>query len=417
MSQNLSLSKIIDKIFIATILMASLTGIGYFVYCYKNSIVCYFAYTDAVMNAGGVIAYLIRYSKDILTVILIILLILKSIKLKKMKILIFFLLFTIYGFLIGLFNGLGIIHAFSGVRSMMYFLAFVLYFNKMGVKKEIIYSVYKYTKIILILQGLSILLEVFKSGVNYIGYSSYRYIGLFLSSGTLANYSYAVSLFISICFLKLKIGNTCSTAFFECICLFLSIASNSRLCIAGIIVNILITFTCNLKLKQNEKNIIIIIITIVLIPTILTKVIENSHRGGLEMSASGKISFWQDAFNNYGLLNIIFGNGLGYATQTTAILNATNTKYSGFDGTFSVFMAQFGLIGVILLAFCSIYIFVSLINKSKFRDISFKINVIGGMFIFMLCGNIFENILMCLYFVYIYYILIDNNLEKSKQNF
>ena len=284
----------------------------------------------------------------------------------------------------------------------------VLFFRFYAIDKKIIDVVYKITVALLWVQVASVLMQVVVSGTNNVGNGSYRYIGLFLHTGTLGNYAYAIAIFLAVFHLISKKFNLIRIFVEQCLCFLISIASNSRLCIAGVLVNMMVLLMSKMNVKKKAKELVTFSAVILFLPLVLTEVLNKSGRGGLEASASGKLSFWSQAFSR-SVINVIVGNGLGYATQTTATLGINTSGYSGFDGTFSVIMAQFGVLGLIVFVMLLIAIVVKILKCSGVDETAFKCNIIGGLLIFTWSGNIFENILLVTYYLLVYYMLRNSN--------
>lgn len=393
----------IKTLFLLFIVAASITGIGYYLFCITHGIIQYTTYTDNIMDTAGIFPSIIRYSKDVLMVLLFCLIILKKYP-KLDKFLLLFILFIVYGASISFVNNLTLTHIIAGTRSFIYFITGILFFRSFKLDRKYVDLLYKTTTILLIAQLFSIILIVFISGVNNIGNGSYRYVGLFLHTGTLGNYAYAIAIFLATYHLKYRTFKLTRTLFEQVICFLLAVASNSRLCIAGIIVNMLIVTMSLINLKQKTRDLTIIGTVLVFLPFVLSEVLARSGRGGLTASASGKLAFWEQAFSRK-IINVLFGNGLGYATQTTVILGINNSGYSGFDGTFSVIMAQFGVIGLAFFVMCFIGICITILKCPRMKNMAFKINIVCGLCLFTWSGNIFENILLIIYYLLVYSIL------------
>lgn len=400
-----------EMVFILFIVSATITGVGYYMYCIGNGIIQYTTYPDGIMTGAGTLASVIRYCKDIMMVILFILIMFETFP-KVGKFFIYFIMFVVYGSLISLLNNLSFAHIFSGVRCFIYFVTGVLYFKRYVVDKRLVDIVYKITVLLLVVQCGSILVQVVVSGINNIGNGSYRYIGLFLHTGTLGNYAYAIAIFLATFHLISKKYSVVRIGVEQCLCLLLAIASNSRLCIAGILVNMIIVILSKLNTSDRFREITIFSSVLIAVPIVLSEVLTRSGRGGLAASASGKFAFWKEAFSrDFG--DVLVGNGLGYATQTTATLGINTSGYSGFDGTFSVIMAQFGVVGLIVFVGALLVVAYKILKCPEMSELAFKCNIVGGLLIFTWSGNIFENILLVTYYLLVYYMLLRyNELEE-----
>lgn len=381
---------------------ASITGIGYFIYCVQHKFVQYTVYPDYIMERAGLIPALIRYSKDIITVIICIVLFWHSLKFGAKKLLIYFVFFCLYGGAISLFNGLNFSVIFSGIRSFLYIFTGVWFFQVYGLSYYFIDSLKKVTIISITANLLSVLIFIGMGG-KLPGSGTYRYIGLFLHTGTLGNYVYGASFFLSAYYLKTHKISKFLLAICQLFCIILCFACNSRLCTAGTIVNIIVTIMCSIQINTKVKNIVSLFSLAILVPFILEAVLDSSGRGGLEASASGKNVIWAQVFEETPM-HMLFGYGLGAASSTTIALNGNVTSYTSFEGTFSVVVAQFGLVGlaIFLVLFC--YILIMVIKCRYFNEFVFKVNFVCGIIIFAYSGSIFENILMCLYCSTIYYL-------------
>lgn len=400
-----------EVLFILFIVTATITGVGYYIYCIKNGIIQYTTYPDEIMSGAGSMASMIRYSKDILMVILFVIIVLETFPVAD-RVLIYFIMFVVYGAMISLMNNLSFAHIFSGVRCFIYFVTGVLYFRRYIVDKRIVDLVYKITIALLIVQCGSIVVQVIISGINNIGNGSYRYTGLFLHTGTLGNYAYAIAIFLAVFHLISKKYGILRIALEQCLCLLLAVASNSRLCIAGILVNMIIVLMSKLNIRNKSREVAIFGTVLLAVPIVLSEVLIRSGRGGLEASASGKFAFWEQAFSR-DFIDVILGNGLGYATQTTATLGINTSGYSGFDGTFSVIMAQFGVVGLVVFIIALFWGGCKILKCTEMSELAFKCNIVGGLLIFTWSGNIFENILLVTYYLLVYYMLLSyNELEE-----
>ncbi len=409
-----------EIVFILFIIMSTITGVGYYMYCIRHGIIQYTTYPDSIMSGAGGMASLIRYSKDVLMILLFGIVLAQTFPVVD-KFFVYFILFVVYGAIIGLLNGLSFAHIFAGVRCFIYFVTGVLFFRLYSVDKKLVDAIYKITVVLLCVQAASIFIQVVVSGTNNIGNGSHRYIGLFLHTGTLGNYAYAIAIFLAVFQLINKKSNLIKIFVEQGLCLLISVASNSRLCIAGILVNIIILLMSKMKVKKRAKQFVIFGTVLLFLPLVLTEVLNKSGRGGLEASASGKFSFWSQAFSR-NIINIIIGNGLGYATQTTAILGINTSGYSGFDGTFSVIMAQFGILGLVAFIIALFVIVMKILKCSGVAETAFKCNIVGGLLIFTWSGNIFENILLVTYYLLVYYMLRNSDeleeeyCEKNKMD-
>lgn len=396
-----------EIVFILFIVMSTVTGVGYYIYCIGHGIIQYTTYPESIMSGAGRIASLIRYSKDILMIFLFGIVLIQTFPVVD-KFFVYFIMFVAYGAIIGLFNGLSFAHIFAGVRCFIYFVTGLLFFRFYSIDKKMLDVIYKITIALLCVQVASVLMQVVISGTNNIGNGSYRYIGLFLHTGTLGNYAYAIAIFLAVFHLISKKFNLIRIFVEQCLCLLISIASNSRLCIAGVLVNMIILLMSKMKVRKRAKELVTFSTVILFLPLILTEVLNKSGRGGLEASASGKFSFWSQAFSR-DIINVIVGNGLGYATQTTATLGINTSGYSGFDGTFSVIMAQFGVLGLVVFAMVLLAIVIKILKCPGVAETAFKCNIVGGLLIFTWSGNIFENILLVTYYLLVYYMLRNSD--------
>lgn len=406
------------------IILISITGIGYYLYCYENNILAFWQYKENIINNSGNLAQYINYLKDIFVVfwgIIIIIMNYKKIK-KEIYITIFI---VIFGCLISLANGYSIGVGIAGIRAYIYcFVIFIfMKINYYNIGEKEYTALINIIKLSISLQVLSSLLIIFKSRFSFLpGQGGYRMIGLFTNAGTLGAFTIGATLLFSYIFIINKKMKLNRFLFWMIACIFLAFCSGSRMAIINNSILIIICLLSHVKICEKAKVVIIGIASSCFIPIFILMSVSYIDRGELMASGQGRFTPWLELFNVSNLFQIILGQGLGVGTNAAFNLGQCNFV---FDSFFVTIIIQFGIIGFFIFL---IYFFKLLyrVLKNNKKNKMYYFYVVIFNFIGIFSGNVLEMYvwsipLFIVFLDIIYkkrdYVLRSQSTESTNMNF
>ena len=369
-------------------ILLCITGIGYYLYCYKNNIFIYWQYNEDILSNVDKIAKYLNYSKDIFILLWCISIIVKNYH-KLQKEIFITIMIILLGAILSLINGYSILVLIAGIRAYIYCFTIFIFFksNINDIGYSFWNSIIRTIKFIILLQLISIILIIIKSKDYFLpGQGGYRMMGLFTNAGTLGALSIGSTIIISYIYIVKKIINTRSFFIWTLGCIILATCSGSRSAMLNGFMILMIGIFSKSRIDEKSKNLIIIILSIIIIPFIIGISIRYIDRGALMDSGQGRFTPWLELFYISNLLQVIFGRGLGFGTNIA--YNINQCKFV-FDSTFVTVILQYGLIGFTIFIIYLYKIIYGLIKNNK-ENRMYILYIIVYSIISIFSGNLFE---------------------------
>ena len=108
-------------------ILLCITGIGYYLYCYKNNIFIYWQYNEDILSNVDKIAKYLNYSKDIFILLWCISIIVKNYH-KLQKEIFITMMIILLGAILSLINGYSILVLIAGIRAYIYCFTIFIFF-------------------------------------------------------------------------------------------------------------------------------------------------------------------------------------------------------------------------------------------------------------------------------------------------
>lgn len=398
---KISLNRIANKLFILLLLFTCIPYIYLALFNLINKNVVFWSFGVSALSISGLPGS-IPHFKDVFCCMLFFIVI--SIHSRRNKKVFFgfsfILLWGVVLFLISsVVNDYSIIeifqHIVAGVREYLYIFTAIMFLNIMllnsGNNRVIIYSIIKIHYFILALQTIIAFWNLLIFGnVNMAGTGGLRIVGAFGNSGSLGYYTVGAAFFSSvICSYKEICGKFSALLQFLMI-LFLSFASGMRLAQIIVIMFVIITLIDSLYniIHLNRKTIMptIGVLLLLLVPIFLQIIISRTARGGLSLSAVSRVDTILFLLNQK-LFFLFFGSGIGVGTNAIILFQTSDSRI--YDGTFSMIVGQFGVVGLILFVLFCCHLFHKILSKSGNKKIYVYAIIISLMLVFI-SGNFFE---------------------------
>lgn len=355
---------------------------------------------------------LIRYSKDILVVLLFLFMFLDTIKTKKINKIYFVFLISILLFLMPLSiyslmfsDEFSLFMIIAGIRVIIFPTTIIL-FVLTYLDNELINTIYN---IIINLLKLIFIITVFQSLIIIIKYGTiniarYRLMGTFASSGLLGLFGVGVMSFIII--YKININNNIHITPNSILIAFIIYASGTRT--AMILYSILLfSYFYYIRINKNKsfKLTNLFIFFSVILAFITLKLAESVAERGSAIAVQfqgGRATFIIEYLMESNLKEILFGKGIGFGTNTALSMLSEvavnlDSSTSVMDGTINILITQFGLIITIIICLLYLYIVKKISNTSIPSEI--KISFIVTNIIILVIGNVLEQFSFQLLFI------------------
>ena len=408
--------KLINILFILLIIFSVLS---YIVQSTQLIITKQFGLWTIKDNDVGIIGKLIPYIKDVIVVLLFFILTIFFEKTRKTAFI--YMITIIYGTIILFINQcFDIGYIISGLRAFSYFFVTIMYGQAIYKDKSIFEKIYKVLKYLIIIEFIIITIQVIYSGKFLeFGNGGYRFCGTFGNAIGMANFTVAASVFITI-YNHIQGKDIRKSEYaFLIMNLLLSLASGTR---TAIFLNIIIVFIfwnyfsfSNMKIKKEIKVFIFAILGVILLQILYFIFIYRIGRGSLTISGGIRMEILLSFFkveNKFDILKLIFGRGIGFATNTAYLLKIESAFIA--DGTISTIIAQFGLLGLAIL-FIKLFNIINNLWKYTYKNLNvilpFLIAIIG----IMISQNIFEQIATII-LITVSYFMVKNNYFNLKNN-
>lgn len=366
----------------------------------------------------GNVCKIFPYFKDVLAVLLFVILFISSKQTKK--IVGAFMAIIFYGALI-LFGhqNYNIGYIIAGIRMFLYFFVTIMYFYSNENNEKDFKNIFRVLISLLIIEFTIVFIQVLYSGqIQNFGSGGYRFCGTFGNAISMGNFTVAANLYILFYTYIKNVKSKNINYIYIIIILLLSIASGTR---TAIFLNLFITYMywctfslSKLKISRRAKITCMVLIILSACPIAYKFFIDRIGRGAMMISGGIRLGILQSFFNvqNFiDLLNLVIGYGVGFTTNSAALLNLEETFI--VDGTYTTILAQFGLIGLV--------VFIYLLGKSiqnLWKYCNKNINIVLTYFItiilVMISQNIFEQIAMII-LVVVEYFMIKNIGNKREE--
>ena len=367
---------------------------------------------------------LIRYSKDILIILLFLCISIDIIKRKQINKLSFAFFGCISLFLVPfsllslmLSDEFSIFMIISGIRVIIFPITIVV-FVVSYLDDEFINTIYKVLINILKLIFIITLLQsiIIISNYGTFNIAKYRLIGTFAGSGLLGLFGVGMMAFIII--YKININNNIKIVRYSILIAFIIYASGTRT--AMILYSILLfSYFYYVKINKDKSlkltNLFIFLsLTLIFIALKLAEFIADRGSAISAQFEGGRATFIIEYLNSSNLKEILFGKGIGFGTNTALSMIrdvATNSESSTrvMDGTINILITQFGLIITIIICLLYLHIVKQILNTAISNEI--KIAFIVTNIIIIVIGNVLEQFSFQLLFI-INHILILKKFKK-----
>lgn len=388
--------KAITKILFDFLLVSTLICyIGYYLYSRDRSINVYMLYSnyDRSFAGIGLIAKIIRFSKDIIIFLLFTWSIMFVKKRKQLKLLLGSVLFYAFGITVALANGYSGGSIISGIRAYLYFIVLLNLFYVIDDKSLSVKSILRITTIGCLINILVCSEQALRgtSGQLFLaGHGGYRFPGLFGGVNGLSGFATGAALFVFIADYKKNLRKK-YVAWMYTMCLLMSIMGGTRSGMVNILIIIYVWVIARVQIKNAQKIFITLMISAIAIPLIIIFSSNLAGRGSIlqVQLESGRLNILADVLKNANPFQLIFGRGLGVGSNSDMLLNQVNELSGGriLDGTFNVIIFQYGLVGLVA-AGNVFYVFIKKMKDTT--DLLTKWLFTGTVLLQCLTGNIFE---------------------------
>lgn len=368
---------------------------------------------------------LIRYSKDVLIVILFLLISINLIirkKISKVSALVFgiTILVIIPFSILSLsfsdeFNKLMII---AGIRILIFPIVIIIFISEYCDYK-FISSIYKILNAMLYLIFIITLLQSIIT-VNHfknLNIAQYRMIGTFAGCGLLGLFGVGMTCFLVL--YKIRINNIIYFKQKIVLLAFIIYASGTRTAMVAYLM-IILSYVYSSKINKNRKfSLTFLYFMILIISTIFFLNISEVIAGrGDAISAQfegGRIKFIIDYINSANIKEILFGKGIGFGTNTALSMMSelvkngeSNTRV--MDGTINILITQFGVTFTLAIVLLYGYLIVKSLKANLSNEV--KITFIITNIIFIIIGNTLEQFSFQILFIINQFVLIEDFRRK-----
>lgn len=384
--------KLINLLLYFLIFLTTISYIGYVIYALKNGYKLYFSYIYYNLNVPF-ICDIIRFFKEGILILWLLLMLPDIIKNKKTIFYTFlYALIILFGCItLHISENFYISIIIMGIRCYLYFYAICMYCflrKQYQPNYNVIYKIITFGNLF---NSLIVFCQILNSvGLNFsvVGQGGHRYFGIYGGCNSLGAAALGFTLFTIVAYKK-NITKSKIALFMNIIStLFLCVASGSRSSMISLFIILLFSIFDFIKINKKYKKIIFIIIALLSIPCVIFIASQIAGRGDIlqVQLESGRIKILLDTIKESSIFELLFGKGLGVATNAYYLLSSGNTEI--LDGTFTLVLYQYGVFGLILLFMLFFKIIISLYKNSDEKYISSSIILV--LIIQMLTGNIFE---------------------------
>lgn len=379
---------------------------------------------DGATRTGGGLGSIIPYIKDISCMLLFIVLP-YCYPYRRNNIYLHFFSLIAWGTFILIFSSIAkgysmngmIQYLISGIRGYIFFVVSMSfcdrYFTVEESEHKLNSAALKIHNLVLLIQFVVSLLFILRSGsITNFGSGGMRIPGAFANSGTLGCYTISAAIFICVQYCAQKsIGKIMTIVQMICVTM-LSFASGMRSAQLIVLMFVAIAFS-NIMFdvaKIGKKHIFGFTLGMIgfSAPFAVSYILERTNRGSFGDSAVGRLDT-VDLLLNQKLLPLLFGNGLGVGTNAAVNFQTADARI--FDGTLNTIVGQFGIIGLGILVFSTLFVFNRLIRCSYPNQIIAYGICISVMLIFI-TGNFFEQFTMVIWIVVSAYLNMHRTEEE-----
>lgn len=368
-----------------------------------------------------------RYIKDIIMILLLGLIFLHDLKLSKWsphsRTLLFYFVIALlivcgYSVMYYQINSTNILQAAAGIRPILLFA--VCYKSLQFFKGEGFIKAFSKTLVWLVVLELIIILAQYYTSSKIYGFQnplSLRLIGTFGGISIAGYFALGASCYFFINQKQFKV-----TPLLQTFCMVIAGLSGTRSAMIGCSIIIAASVIRSVLLKLNRSyhknnSLLISITSFGLIGGyfLIGLIGKLSERGSIvgAQANGGRIDFLISIFANSSATQIIFGNGLGYGTNTAVTLNRefqSGLDSKVMDGTINSILTQFGVLGMIIAGVLFFFFSVKLFrnNKGRYLDIG---AILVVTLLMCITTNIFEQFTFLSLLSITYY-----TLQKEKQH-
>lgn len=392
--------------------------LGYYLYSTVNQINVILEYGNysSVMNGAGSIAAIMRFSKEVIIVLMLIYSCLRIKTKKQIKILLLFSVWVLYGILLSLISGYSCLTIIAGVHSYMFIIVLVFGYNcfeSRAISLQIIKNIIFCGAVINCIASIDQAFRLLGTNFELIGSGSYRFPGIFGAVGMSSEFDVIVALFS--CILDVIKNNDRKYSIFLFIISFISaIFSGARSAILNILIIGLVWLFLKNHMTQINKAVLIGIFGAVMIPLFIIVITNFADRGNIldVQLKSGRLHILIDILKSGNVYELIFGRGIGVGSNSDVLLQRSATIGSGriLDGTFNLIMYQYGLFGIFIAVYLIIFLLKKLLNNKQFiLDFLF----VGTIILRCFTGNLLEFYSVLAGLILCYDLLIGSKIAKT----
>ena len=402
-------------LFYLMLIFSCLAYVGYFVYAKRNGITISVSYSrsnSSMMQANNLFVMIFRFGKDVFAALLLLTEMLSMNRSYRAKVFMGMLLVVAYGTIVALANNMTMNTIVSGYRMVVYFSSLVMYFNSTKFSRISLKKFLNVLTILLIVNTVIAIIQAYdKLGLKFtlIGHGSYRFMGLFPAAAAFAYFCLGTALF-AYC-----IDNQSDIYHKHCIllCIIAFIGcyiSGTRSSIINLLIIIFVYVINKSKMKKAQKILVSSILAIPVVIYIIRFSTNLANRGSILENAvsGGRFTIFINSIFKQSFVNIIFGNGIGAGSNSAAeFMNRSGSSDLLFlDGTFTVFIYQFGIIGFLM---CLVFI-IAIIKAIYTREGLLNSVLFGGTIILQcLTTNVLEAFALLIMLFTCYYTLINGS--------
>lgn len=402
-------------LFYFMLVFSCLAYVGYFVYAKRNGInlsVSYSRSNSSMMQASNLFIMFFRFGKDICAALLFLIEMLSMNRTYRAKVFIGMLLVVAYGTVVALANNMTMNTVVSGYRMVLYFSSLIMYFNATCFSRISLKAFLNILTILLIINTVIAMVQAYdRLGFRFalIGHGSYRFMGLFPAAAAFAYFCLGSALF-AYCIDSLsniyhkKCIFICIVAFIGCY------ISGTRSSIINLLIILFIYVINKSKMKKGQKILVSAILSIPVVIYIIRFSTNLANRGSILENAvsGGRFTIFINSIFRQSFINIIFGNGIGAGSNSAAeFMNRLGSDDLLFlDGTFTVVIYQFGIVGFLMCLILIVVIIRSIYSKEGLLN-----SVLFGGTIILQCltTNVLEAFALLIMLFTCYYTLINGS--------
>lgn len=389
-------ARIEKLLFYLVLIFSCLAYIGYYFYAERNGVSLLISYSrsnDRMMKTRDFLTLGFRFGKDVCVSLLLLVEMISMNRTPRAKVFLGMLIAVGYGSVVALGNNMTINTIISGYRMVLYFCALSMFFVS---KRQLAFSLKFFLRLITVLLLFNVVIAMQQANnklgldISRIGRGSYRFMGVFPAAAAFAYFCLGAALF-AFCI-------EVQTTQYHHNCIFIYLLAFVGCYLSGTrssLVNIFLVFFIHIiersDMKKRQKLIVSILLSIPVMVYVVQFSTNVANRGSILLNAiqGGRFSIFQNAILSRPVLSILFGSGIGAGSNTsTEFLKELDESNMLFlDGTFTLIIYQFGVLGMVFLFLLLRYIYVKVREE---RGVLIALLFLGTIILQCLTTNVLE---------------------------